>query len=483
MNILFLLYGEKESNTSYPIKLIYSELIKLGHCCIIASLKGDGCDSKTSNSRINIMPFDEVLKANGKIFPNFSVADIIHASTSRLVIIDFLIKYQKLNFTPLVFCVEDNERWLIKNYLDLDENKILALSNTEIIKKTPKKLSNFVSYPIELALADLVICLQDKLKQEVPKFIHSKSIAWPADISLFSPQETSVYSKEFFGISINAHVIVYHGGLNGFNRYALIDLCQSIDLINQAGIECYLIRTGPNKFNFLQELNLKFPEKIIDCGVVNRDELPRILSLSTLFIQPGRINEYEDLRLPSKVLDFLSMGKPVIIPNVNIANQFVDNIDAVILKTGEPKEIANACISLFNDPERINFLGKNARHFALKHFSPQTQALKFEAAYLNAISIFDSKITKAVWSNLDASNIFPAIAIKVKALVSQGKIDKNHAVGDLISIIELMDSRIKNLSDRVDELILANKETARASYRINENFITKIYAKVLNLFN
>jgi AICAR transformylase/IMP cyclohydrolase PurH len=56
-------------------------------------------------------------------------------------------------------------------------------------------------------------------------------------------------------------------------------------------------------------------------------------------------------------------------------------------------------------------------------------------------------------------------------------------VGDLTSIIELMDSRIKNLSDRVDELILANKETAQVSYRINENFITKLYTKVLNLLN
>lgn len=482
MNILFLLYGDLSSNTSYPLKLICSELESLGHNCIISTPEIEVKKNNTDIQSDNVVTFEEILNSNGKIFPNSAVADIIHASTSRLVIFNFLRRYQSQNPVPLVFCVEDNERWLIKNYLDLEDDKILGLSNKEILSNTPKELSNYITYPIELALADLVICLHDKLKQDIPDFIYSESISWPANITLFTTQESLPYSKEFFGIAEDSEVIVYHGGLNGFNRSALMDLCRSIDLINQEGISCYLIRMGPNKFNFISEMNLIFPERIIDYGVVDREDLPKILSLATLFIQPGRINEYEDLRLPSKVLDFLSMGKPVLMPNVNIAHQFVNGVDAVILNSGEPREIADSCIALFNDRRRMQMLGKNARRFALKNFSPQVQASKFEAAYRNAISIFDPEITKALWSNLNVSNLFTAIAIKITALVHNKKVDMPLAISDLIYLIEVMNKRIKNLSDRVDDLILKNSEIIQTRSSNINNVKFQIFTKVLNFF-
>jgi hypothetical protein len=110
------------------------------------------------------------------------------------------------------------------------------------------------------------------------------------------------------------------------------------------------------------------------------------------------------------------------------------------------------------------------------------QASKFEAAYKNAISIFDPEITKALWSNLDVSNLFAAIAIKIRALVNNKKVDMPLAISDLIYLIEVMNKRIKNLSDRVDDLILENSENTQSTSHSLIKLKSKIYTKVLNFF-
>jgi glycosyltransferase involved in cell wall biosynthesis len=54
-------------------------------------------------------------------------------------------------------------------------------------------------------------------------------------------------------------------------------------------------------------------------------------------------------------------GKPVILSIVNIASLFKDGSDALLLQVGNPKEIAQAYINVFQDKNIFKRLGTNAK--------------------------------------------------------------------------------------------------------------------------
>jgi hypothetical protein len=48
-----------------------------------------------------------------------------------------------------------------------------------------------------------------------------------------------------------------------------------------------------------------------------------LLALADLLVQPGKPDAFNDYRFPSKLPEFLSVGRPVILPDTNIAKHMV----------------------------------------------------------------------------------------------------------------------------------------------------------------
>ena len=409
MNILFILYGDFTTNTAGPIALFASELKRLGHQCVIAVPGGIETVNTHAMPAFRPMLYEQVIDLEGKIFENGACADVIHACTLRIGVINFLKTFLSRWPTPLVVYLEDNETWIAQHYLGLDDQAFKRLSEAEMSALLPDALSNPYEYPYALALADLVILIQEKLSSEVPLFVPTRVIPWGVDQTFFHPKVMpSSQWRQQLGFDGAEKVVVYHGGLNGFTRQSMIDLCQAIEIINASGIDCKLIRTGVNPINFWDELSLNARQYIQEIGVVDRKELPSILAMADIYVQPGRINPFEDLRLPSKVPEFLAMGRPVILPNVNIANLFDDGKNAMLLSTGEPKEIANACLAILENEELYTLLSKGARDFAQNNFEITAQVKKLEIAYQEAIDMFNANETTCSWEIYNSGGVISA---------------------------------------------------------------------------
>jgi len=409
MNILFILYGDFTTNTAGPIALFANELKGLGHQCVIAVPSGIETVNTHEISSFQPMLYEQVIDLGGKIFENGGCADVIHACTLRIGVTNFLKNFLSRWPTPLVVYLEDNESWIAQDYLGLDGQDFKSLSESKMSALLPDALSNPYEYPYALSLADFVILIQEKLSSEVPLFTPKRVIPWGVDQELFRPDVIpSAKWKQQLLLNGKEKVIVYHGGLNGFTRQSMIDLCQAVEMINASGIDCKLIRTGVNPINFWDELSPNARQHIVEIGVVDRKELPSILALADIYVQPGRINPFEDLRLPSKVPEFLAMGRPVILPNVNIANLFDHGKNAMVLSTGEPKEIANACLAILGDEKLCYLLSKGAREFAQNNFEITNQTKKLEIAYQEAISLFDANETASSWKIYNSHGVLAA---------------------------------------------------------------------------
>jgi len=453
MKILFVLYGNFTTNTAIPLSQFARELTLLGHECVIAIPSEINTATLCDTTGFKPMLYSEVLDQEGEIFSNDSRADVIHACTPRIGVQKFLQSYLVRWPTPLTIYLEDQEPWIAKNYLGLSDQEISELTDDEISQKTPESLSHYYESAWLISLADLVMVIQERLADFAPKFMPISVIPMGVDLEKFHPEIAPITKWSYFNSNDDDHkVIVYHGGLNQFTQSALLDLCQAIDLMNEAGTRCILVRSGPNPINFWDLLHSRVKPFIFEVGVLDRNEIPSVMALADIYVQPGRHNSFEEYRLPGKVPEFFAMGRPVILSCAGIADQFENGVDAILLKEGNPEEIAAECIKLFKDPIKSRALGVRARAIALERYNMKIQEKKLESSYEKAITLFDYEQTKAIWAEVGSSGYAAAALLKLRILQSKLGSTSSVYANQLVLWGNLLNERVMAISNRLNKI-------------------------------
>jgi glycosyltransferase involved in cell wall biosynthesis len=106
-----------------------------------------------------------------------------------------------------------------------------------------------------------------------------------------------------------------------------------------------------------------------DLGDVPWREIPGYLALADAYVQPGGPNDFNRYRLPSKLPEFLAMGRPVILPACNLAEEMNEGENALLLHRGDALEIAAGLERLLDEPGLAERLGTGARQFAVERLS------------------------------------------------------------------------------------------------------------------
>ena len=88
------------------------------------------------------------------------------------------------------------------------------------------------------------------------------------------------------------------------------------------------------------------------------------MKCADLFVQPGAPGAFNDFRLPSKLPEFLAVGRPVVLPAANVGLRLRDGEQALLLRTGAPEEIAAKVEALLADPALAARLGRAGQAFA-----------------------------------------------------------------------------------------------------------------------
>jgi glycosyltransferase involved in cell wall biosynthesis len=421
MNILFVLYGDFTSNSANPLTLYARELRSAGHNCAITV--PHGLETVHQHGELAFRPilYRDVLNKPKAVFPNGYPADVIHACTPREVVRRFVTEYMQRRPTPFIVLLEDNERWITLRALGLQDHNLVNETDWSIAQRLPDALSHPFRYDSFIGLADAAAAIQDKLKNEVPPWVPCETVMLGVDLQLFSPRPPDPSLRKRFGVADDERVIVYHGGLNGFTRAAIESLCKAIVLINHRGISCRLLRSGPVALDFLDQFPAGMASTISDLGVLCKADLPELLALADVFVQPGQKDPFEDQRLPGKLPEFLAMGRPVVLPDANIAHLFRDGIDAMLLRKGTAEEIADRCVELFWDSEKAETIGKAGRRLAEEYFDVRKQAQRLEHLYKLARDRFDLAVASVVWRGTDLEVPVTVRLIRKLTLLAESK--------------------------------------------------------------
>ena len=469
MNILFVLYGDLGSNSAIPLALHTRELARAGHQCAVAIPAAGTSHADHPVVHGPVLTYAQALQAPEAVFPDGRPADIVHAWTPRENVRRFTTAWLARFPAPLVVYLEDNEHWIALQAIGCaDTSQAALLTDAEIDKRLPDCLSHPFRHGDFTALADAAVVIQDKLAGDLPPWLPRSTVMPGVDLELFAPRAPDEALRVRYGVAPGEKVIVYPGGLNAITRPAIAALCRAVALVNARGVPCRLLRSGPHALDFLQELPAEARARVVDVGVLPRSELPQLLSLADLFVQPGQCDPFEDLRLPGKLPEFFAAGRPVVLPDANVATLLVDGQDAVLTRTGTPEEIADACVRILSDPALAGRLGAAARRFAQASFDPAVQAAKLLAVYAQARAGFDAAAAARVWAGADPqAPVAQLLARRLRGLADTSRIpDAAGMLREHARLLEASRARVQGLETALqDDLLAARHERELAAER------------------
>jgi glycosyltransferase involved in cell wall biosynthesis len=383
VNVAFVNYHDFTSNSAIHIGRLADELVEAGWSCAVVVPGDPGTVDLLGGHRF--LPLDfRTARANGLGFPDGGPPALVHAWTPREAVRELTEDLCARYRCPYVVHLEDNEDVLTADNLGLSVAQLRA-ANGEFDAAISANLSHPRRMRRFLAGAAGITVIVDRLLEFQPDGVPAE-VVWPAfEPSLFTPAPPDPELKHSLGIHEGEAVLVYPGNAHTSNATEMRSLYLAVAAVNRRGRPLKLVRLGRDYVRFLEPELGAVHEHVIRVPLQPRAEVGRHLRLADVLVQPGRADEFNDYRFPSKLTEFLATGRPVALPPANIGRFLEDGAECVLLRRGDALEIAAVVERLLADDELRARLGEGARAFAERSFSWPASAERLRRLYERAL--------------------------------------------------------------------------------------------------
>lgn len=376
MNILFVNHAGLTSNSAGHVAFFAQALARHGDACRLAVPNFDEDAAAVGEEAADLLAgcpalgFQETLE-RPSAFPDGRAADVVHVWTPREHVRKFAFAYlQQAPAARLCIHLEDNERFVTERFTGKPAHVLAELPRRELARLLPAHCAHPRWMEIFLRLADGVTGIVDALRDFAPPGAPFLTLVPGVDFSLFSPGSPDAALRAELGLRADEKVLVYTGNSHPANHGELLNLYRAVALLNNArGVPCRLLRTGRDTGEDAAAFHgADWSPFVRHLGVVEKARLPALLRLADVLVQPGGVNDFNRYRLPSKLPEFLAIGRPTILPACNVAAALTEGEDALFLRTGLPDEIAAACLRVFTNPKLAAILAANGAAHARRLF-------------------------------------------------------------------------------------------------------------------
>lgn len=380
-NLLFVLYYDFTANSAGHVFSLANEL-SARHDCMVAVPQRKDTISVLGKPRFGVVEFEEAQRS-GVTFPNGKGPDVVHAWTPREIVRTFCVylkgRYQFRQYIHL----EDNEWHITARTLEVQEEDLSGGSD-DLDMLVPEFLAHPNRSKEWLAQADGVSVIIDRLAEFVPDHVPHRVVWVSADRDLFYPRPVDYARRRSLGIRDEELVFVYTGNVHATNAAEVRSLYLAVAMLNREGVPARVIRAGRDDYPFLGEDPEWATQHAVSLGYVAHKEIPGVLAMADVLVQPGRPGEFNDYRLPSKLPEFFAMGKPVLLPATNLGLHTRHLEDAWVAPVMDGVTILEAAKAMHADKALYERLGKGARAFFEKHLNWEVAARELEQLYAAA---------------------------------------------------------------------------------------------------
>ncbi|SDS25693.1 Glycosyltransferase involved in cell wall bisynthesis [Opitutus sp. GAS368] len=368
LNVLFILPGSFASNNALHVAALANELAAAGHACAVAV-----AHDKATLQHLDRPAFRGLTHAdarNDPDFPDRRGPDIIHAWTTRENVRLLAEQLRSRHASRLIVHLEDNEQQVLALSLGRSVAEIAQLDDAELARLVPADLSHPRLSRGFLAKCDAVTVILDRLREFVPPGKSCLTLPPAADGRHYYPRPVPAAFRAALRLAPDTTVLFYHGNVHASNAAEMRELYAAVLELNRTGTPVTLIRTGLDRVDFLGGLATAVAPHVLALGqVTHHHHLPPLMALADVFVQPGGPDAFNDYRFPSKLPEFFSLGRPVVLPRTNLGIALRHGVDAWVLDRADAAGIAGAVRVLRADPALREKLGQGAAAYATAHFS------------------------------------------------------------------------------------------------------------------
>jgi glycosyltransferase involved in cell wall biosynthesis len=199
--------------------------------------------------------------------------------------------------------------------------------------------------------------------------------------NLFDGERYRVVSEQLRK-QFNLHgkfIVMYHGFLD--STRGLQEAIEAIAELNHSDIVFFILGSGP----FEEQLMHLIAEKGVKDSIlihkpVHYMDVPKFLSICDVGIVPWPVRSYHYVNSPLKLLEYLSMGKPVIATDVPFVKEVLNNDDfGILIPSNSPDNISIALMSMYNNRETLDEKGKKGRAIVEQHYGYSAKSKDIEA--------------------------------------------------------------------------------------------------------
>lgn len=371
MRIIFVLYHGFDSQSAIHVFHLANTLGRKGFECFVCVPSNKKAVADIGTPAFVSLNFAEALASNSPLLKPVGVKTLIHAWTPRENVRTFTLELAKRLRCPYVVHMEDNEETIVARHFGVSNSELRVLPLERLKTMIGPGFSHPVYFRHFLEGAAGMTALIDRLLEFKPNNIPGV-VFWPAceDACFEHVLEGDAVSnlRRNLNLEDDVRIVVYPGNVHQVNFDEIFSLYLAIALVNRRGIPTKLVRIGKDSVSIAGGHFRELMDNIIELGYRPASEIPGYLAQADALVQPGRADEYNDYRFPSKLTVFFAMGKPVLLPETNIGRYVTHDKDALVLKQGDALEIADHLVDLFQHPEKAVALGVNARKFAEENF-------------------------------------------------------------------------------------------------------------------
>ena len=287
--------------------------------------------------------------------------------------------------THSIFCKKLIKNFLVENKIDIiflysvATNGVQSIQlskelNIPIIFRSLDVAHKFVSIPLLqhfvkqfekniISNADLVLATTPQLAKYAEEMGSTSDQAqyFPLGVNsnYFKPLNKNNLLMQELDIQKNDKIIIFVGTLYPFAGIDYI-LKNFNFLLNKIPNIKFLIVGGGPYFNYLKSLSskLKLNHNVIFTGFIDQNKIPEYIALADICINPFVINTVTDRIIPTKILEYLSCGKPVLSTRLKGTVELLPDESFGIVYSKLDLFI-DSLIQLLEQPKKLQELGNN----------------------------------------------------------------------------------------------------------------------------
>ena len=252
---------------------------------------------------------------------------------------------------------------LIFRALDVAHKLVKTPILTNIVKNYEKKV---------ISNADLVLATTPHLVKYTEEMgANSKNTKYfPLGINSldFKPMKKDNFLIQELGLDENDRIIIFMGTLYSFSGLDYILKNFYILQKNFKQIKFIIIGGGPELKNLKSLcLNLKLDKHVIFTGFIKQNMIPKYFSLADICLNPFIINDVTDKIIPTKILEYMSCGKPVLSTPLKGTLELLPDENFGIVYS-EQINFINSLVLLLKDKNKLIKLGDNGFHHIRENY-------------------------------------------------------------------------------------------------------------------